>query len=122
MERLSLALGVVGITLVLFGILILIQKRRNVDIPEGFTTEYPATASINDLANPITTLIKKVGKISMHFANPTVWTDAFETSKLSFTDLARRQIEQDRAAAAATAGTEAVAKETEGQDKKADGR
>jgi hypothetical protein len=119
MERLSLALGIVGITLVLFGILILIQKRRNVDIPEGFTTEYPTEASINDLANPITTLIKKVGKISMHFANPTVWTDAFETSKLSFTDLARRQIEQDKAAAAAAA---AAAKPTEEQDKKADGR
>ena len=94
MERLSSLIGIGAVGLVLVGILWLVQGRRTIEIPEGFTAEMKA--DIEDLGNPITKIIKKVGALSLRFADPELWKTTIATSQLSFTDLARRQIEADR--------------------------
>jgi len=93
MERIGLLIGIGSVALILLGILWLLQRGRTIEIPEGFTTEM---ATETDVMNPITKIIKKVGALSLHFANPVLWKNTIETSKLSFTDLARRQIEEDK--------------------------
>ena len=96
MTRIGPIIGVIGLLLVLTGLLYVIQKRRTVIIPEGFTTEYPTEIDMSTVTNPISKIIKKISTLSLHFANPEVWKTAIDTSKYSFTDLARRQIEKDR--------------------------
>uniref|UniRef100_A0A6C0DRK3 Uncharacterized protein n=1 Tax=viral metagenome TaxID=1070528 RepID=A0A6C0DRK3_9ZZZZ len=97
MERIRPLFGIGSVAVILVGILWLLQRGRTIEIPEGFTTEIDTAV---DVMNPITKIIKKVGALSLHFANPTLWKNTIETSKLSFTDLARRQIEQDKHAGA----------------------
>lgn len=92
MERLRLLIGLGAVALVLIGILWIVRQDRTIEIPEGFTTE----VSVNDLGNPISQIIKKVGALSLRFADPELWKTTIATSRLSFTDLARRQIEADR--------------------------
>jgi hypothetical protein len=94
MERIGPLIGIGAVALVLIGVLWIVQTRRAIEIPEGFTTEI--SADIDDLGNPITKIIKKVGALSLRFADPELWKTTIATSKLSFTDLARRQIEADR--------------------------
>jgi hypothetical protein len=96
MERMGPLIGVIGLLFVLVGLLYMMQIRRTVVIPEGFTTEYPTEIDMSTVTNPISKIMKKISTLSLHFANPTVWKEAIETSKHSFTDLARRQIEKDR--------------------------
>jgi len=100
MDRLVLLIGIGGTALVLFGILYLVQKNRTIEIPEGFTTETAELpeAGATDLLNPISKIMKKVTSLSVFFSNPEVWKDVITTSKLSFTDRARKQIEDDRKA------------------------
>lgn len=93
MERVGPLIGIGSVALILIGILWLLQQGRTIEIPEGFSTEIAADL---DGMNPITKIIKKVGALSLHFANPVLWKNTIETSKLSFTDLARRQIEADK--------------------------
>jgi len=94
MERIGPLIGIGAVALVLIGILWLVQGRRTIEIPEGFTTDM--AANIDDLGNPITKIIKKVGALSLRFADPELWKTTIATSQLSFTDLARRQFEADR--------------------------
>ena len=104
MREVGLMLGLFALIIVLFGVLLVLQKKRTYYVPEGFTTEvneteYP-TADYKEIKNPITKVLKKIGGLSMYFANPTVWIDVIKHSNMSITDLARMQIEKDRAAAA----------------------
>ena len=100
MDRLGVALGVIALSLTLFGVLIVLQRKRNRIIPEGFTTEYQQDPTINTISNPITKTLKQIGHLTVYFANPLVWKDAIDNSKLSITDLARKQIELDKKKAA----------------------
>jgi hypothetical protein len=93
MERIRPLFGIGSVAVILVGILWLLQGGRTIEIPEGFTTERDVAV---DVMNPITKIIKKVGALSLHFANPVLWKTTIETSKLSFTDLARRQIEEEK--------------------------
>lgn len=95
MERIRLLIGVGAVSLVLVGILWLIQGDRTIEIPEGFTTDISVDVADN-LGNPISQIIKKVGALSLRFADPELWKTTIATSRLSFTDLARRQIEADK--------------------------
>ena len=97
MERIRPLIGIGSVALILVGILWLLQRGRTIEIPEGFTTEVDTEV---DVMNPITKIIKKVGALSLHFANPVLWKNTIETSKLSFTDLARRQSAEDKRAGA----------------------
>jgi hypothetical protein len=88
-------LGLVALVLVLFGILIILQRGRTFYLPEGFATEYPS-ADLSDIQNPITKILTKVGTLSAYFANPKVWIDVYKTSQMSPTELARMNIEKER--------------------------
>jgi hypothetical protein len=104
MREAGLMLGLFALIIVLFGVLMVLQKKRTYYVPEGFTTEtneseYP-TEDYKEIKNPITKVLKKIGGLSMYFANPTVWIDVIKHSNMSITDLARMQIEKDRVAAA----------------------
>jgi hypothetical protein len=104
MREVGLMLGIFALIIVLFGVLMVLQKKRTYYVPEGFTTEtneleYP-TETYKEIKNPITKVLKKIGGLSMYFANPTVWIDVIKHSNMSITDLARMQIEKDKAAAA----------------------
>ena len=83
----------------MFGILYIIQNKRVIYIPEGFSTEEYKEIDVSDIANPITKVMKKIGSMTMHFANPEIWKDAYEHSQMSITDLARKQIAKDAALA-----------------------
>jgi hypothetical protein len=73
-----------------------IERKRKLVIPEGFTTEYESDPSLNNIANPITKTLKKIGHMSIFFANPMVWKEAIDNSQLSLADLARKQIKLDK--------------------------
>jgi hypothetical protein len=90
------AIGLVALLLVLFGVLIILQKQRLYYIPEGFTTEYP-DGDVGDIKNPITKVLQKVGALSLYFANPKVWMDVYATSKMTPTELARLNIAKEAA-------------------------
>jgi hypothetical protein len=102
MQSLGFAIGTIALLLILCGVLYTLQKRRTYYIPEGFTNEndpYPVS-DLNDIKNPISKVMKKIGDLSVYFANPAIWIDVIKHSNMSLTDLARAQIEKDRAAAA----------------------
>lgn len=80
-----------GIFLILFGILYILQKHS---FYEGFE-EYKQQ-DVSNISNPILKVIKKIGSMTIFFANPKLWTDAYAHSQMSMTDLARKQIDQDR--------------------------
>ena len=95
MDTIGLTVGLVALVLVLAGALMVLQKKRTYYIPEGFTTEYPTDAG-GEVLNPITKILKKVGTLSLYFANPTVWFDVYKTSKMTPAELARMNIEKER--------------------------
>ena len=93
------AIALLGIFSILFGILYVIQHKRKIYLPEGFTTdsiEYKG-ADVSDITNPISKVMAKLTTMSLHFANPEIWKDAYTHSQMSITDLARKQIAKDRA-------------------------
>jgi len=95
MIDLNTGIALFALFLILFGILYIIQHKRRVVIPEGFTTEYESI-DLSSVGDPITKIIKKIGSMSAHFANPEIWKDAFNHSQMSLTDLARAQIAKDK--------------------------
>jgi len=116
MREAGIMLGVFALIIVLFGVLMVLQKKRTYYVPEGFSTEvneteYP-TEDYKEIKNPITKVLKKIGGLSMYFANPTVWIDVIKHSNMSITDLARMQIEKDRAAAATATVVESKSEST----------
>jgi hypothetical protein len=95
MLNLQTGIAIFGLFLILFGILYVIQHKRRIVIPEGFTTDYDPV-DLSTIGDPITKIIKKIGGMSAHFANPEVWKDAYNHSQMSLTDLARAQIAKDK--------------------------
>jgi hypothetical protein len=95
MDTIGVTVGLVALVLVLAGALMILQKKRTYYIPEGFTTEYPTDAG-GEILNPITKILKKVGTLSLYFANPTVWFDVYKTSKMTPAELARMNIEKEK--------------------------
>lgn len=91
----ELILYLIGIFLILLGTLIVFQKKRHINIPEGFENASPETV-LDDLSNPLIKTMKKIGKLTKYFANPSVWIDVYKHSQMSLTDLARSQIEKDK--------------------------
>jgi hypothetical protein len=102
MVNLELTISLIGLFVILLGILLIFQKDRLIDIPEGFANEQPKTG-IDDLTNPLIKVVKKLSKMTAYFANPEVWTDVYKHSQMSLTDLARSQIAKDAAKDAAKA-------------------
>lgn len=90
----SVALGLAAIVMILFGILIVLQKKRTYYIPEGFTTEYPADVEKN-IGNPIAKLIKKITHLSAYFINMENWKDVYTTSQMTPVELARRHLQEE---------------------------
>ena len=95
MINLHAGIALICLFLILFGILYLFQHKRRIVIPEGFTTDYDPV-DLSTIGDPITKIIKKIGSMSAHFANPDVWKDAYSHSQMSLTDLARAQIAKDK--------------------------
>jgi hypothetical protein len=91
MLNFHIGIALFGIFLILLGILHVLQKNRGIYVPEGFTSEY-TQQNLSDIKNPILKLIKKIGALTVHFANPVVWKEAYSHSQMSVTDLARKQI------------------------------
>ena len=89
MINLHTGIAIVSLFLILFGLLHILQKYR----VEGFE-EYKEQ-DLSDISNPILKVLKKIGTMTVFFANPSVWTDAYAHSQMSITDLARKQIEKD---------------------------
>jgi hypothetical protein len=88
-------IALLGLFLILFGVLYIIQNKRRIVVPEGFTTDYEHV-DLSTIGDPITKIIKKISSMSAHFANPEVWKDAYSHSQMSLTDLARAQIAKDK--------------------------
>lgn len=107
----GLIVGLIAIFLILFGALMIANSNWK-PYYEGFTTEEEAQSSIieyptdplTEIQNPLMKIVKKLGGMSMYFANPQVWVDVYRTSRMSPTELARANIKKERlASAAATA-------------------
>lgn len=93
----SIVILYIFIFIILLTILYYIQNKRKIIVPEGFTSdsiEYPK--SNFDIENPLLRIIKKLGVMSTYLINPTVWKDAYEHSKMSAVELARKQIAKDK--------------------------
>lgn len=120
----GLIVGLIAIFLILFGALMIANSNwKPFYLNEGFTSdealrsteetiaspmEYP-TDPLTEIQNPLMKIVKKLGGMSMYFANPQVWVDVYRTSKMSPTELARLNIKKEREAAAATASTASTA-------------
>lgn len=100
MVNLELTISLIGLFVILFGVLLIFRKDRLLDIPEGFENQIAPTTpvGVEDLTNPLVKMVKKLGKMTAYFANPDVWTDVYKHSQMSITDLARAQLEKDKAA------------------------
>jgi len=99
-KPLGLALGLISITMILFGVLIMVTKNKTYYLPEGFTSnsvEYPVNP-LSEIQNPLVKMIKKLGSMSVYFANPKVWSDVYKTSQMSITELARENIKKEKLA------------------------
>ena len=94
MIDLNTGIALLALFLILFGLLYILQNHRKIYIPEGFGTEYKQP-DLSDIGNPITKIISKIGSMTLHFANPELWKDAYAHSQMSITDLARKQIAAD---------------------------
>ena len=111
MKVTGLLLGLIAISLILFGALMVANSKWK-PYYEGFTSEeaqsstiaYP-TDPLTEIQNPLMKIVKKLGSISMFFANPQVWVDVYRTSRMSPTELARLHIKNEKAAAAAATGS-----------------
>lgn len=111
----GLLLGLIAISLILFGALMIANSKwKPYYLNEGFTdgpvgpvetvepvgpVNYP-TDPLTEIQNPLMKIVKKLGSISMFFANPQVWVDVYRTSRMSPTELARLHIKNEKAAAA----------------------
>jgi hypothetical protein len=95
MEATGIAIGLGALVLILFGVLIVLQRKRTYYIPEGFTTEYPDDSSKS--TNPITRIIQKVGRLSEFFTNIENWKDAYTTSQMTPAELARMNLHKEKA-------------------------
>lgn len=102
MEATGIAIGLGAIVLILFGVLIVLQRKRTYYIPEGFTTEYPDGAAKS--GNPIARIIQKVGKLSEFFTNIENWKDVYTTSQMTPVELARMNLQKEKAAKENAAG------------------
>jgi len=130
MKSLGGVIGILAIMMMLFGILTVISKKKTYYLPEGFSskeessekeltseeaeaalfqaaaeskdtnTAYP-TDQLENIKNPLIKIVKKLGNMSLFFANPKVWIDVYRTSKMSLADLARENIKKERELAAA---------------------
>ena len=96
MINLELTISLIGLFVILLGVLLIFRKDRLIDIPEGFENQV-AAVGVEDLTNPLVKMVKKLGKMTAYFANPDVWTDVYKHSQMSITDLARAQLEKDKA-------------------------
>ena len=67
---------------------------------ESTVTAYP-TDQLENIKNPLIKIVKKLGNMSVFFANPKVWYEVYRTSKMSLADLARENIKKEREKAAA---------------------
>jgi hypothetical protein len=67
---------------------------------EDTNTAYP-TDQLENIKNPLIKIVKKLGNMSVFFANPKVWYEVYRTSKMSLGDLARENIKKEREKAAA---------------------
>jgi hypothetical protein len=67
---------------------------------ESTITAYP-TDQLENIKNPLIKIVKKLGNMSVFFANPKVWYEVYRTSKMSLADLARENIKKEREKAAA---------------------
>ena len=67
---------------------------------ESSITAYP-TDQLENIKNPLIKIVKKLGNMSMFFANPKVWYEVYRTSKMSLADLARENIKKEREMAVA---------------------
>lgn len=127
MKPVGLVIGILAIMMMLFGILTVVSNKKTYYLPEGFTSEaveavtreeaeaalsqaaaeaedtttaYP-TDQLENIKNPLIKIVKKLGNMSIFFANPKVWMDVYRTSKMSLADLARENIKKERELAAA---------------------
>jgi hypothetical protein len=120
----GLIVALIAIFLILFGALMIANSNwKPFYLNEGFTSEealrstveteetiaspmeYP-TDPLTEIQNPLMKIVKKLGGMSMYFANPQVWVDVYRTSKMSPTELARLNIKKEREAAAAAAASD----------------
>ena len=62
---------------------------------ESTVTAYP-TDQLENIKNPLIKIVKKLGNMSVFFANPKVWYEVYRTSKMSLADLARENIKKER--------------------------
>ena len=111
----GLIVGLIAIFLILFGALMIANSNwKPYYLNEGFTTEEEAQSSIieyptdplTEIQNPLMKIVKKLGGMSMYFANPQVWVDVYRTSRMSPTELARANIKKERLASAAATASE----------------
>jgi hypothetical protein len=56
----------------------------------------PITAEISAIKNPLVKVMKQIGALSTYLVNPTLWKNAYEHSKMSPIELARKQIAKDK--------------------------
>jgi len=94
MEATGIAIGLGALVLILFGVLIVLQRKRTYYIPEGFTTEYPD--DVSKKGNPIGRIIQKVGKLSEFFTNIENWKDVYTTSQMTPVELARMNLQKEK--------------------------
>jgi len=130
MKPVGLVIGILAIMMMLLGILSIVSNKKTYYLPEGFTSEaldnekeltseeaeaalseaaaasessitaYP-TDQLENIKNPLIKIVKKLGNMSMFFANPKVWYEVYRTSKMSLADLARENIRKEKEKAAA---------------------
>ena len=93
----GLLLGIISITMILFGALLIVTKNNTYYLPEGFTSEAYPVDPLSEIQNPVVKIMKKLGSMTMYFANPKVWTNVYRTSQMSAIELARDNIKRTKA-------------------------
>lgn len=112
MRLLGVAIGLIAIILILFGLLKLVSNKKPYYLPEGFTSdsivsqetqseEQPAvikklkkypTNRYHNIKNPILNVIKRLKKLGSFFTDKDMWQDTMRLSSMSVSDLARENI------------------------------
>lgn len=96
MRVLGLVLAIISIAMILFGLLLILTKNNTYYLSEGFESEIYPVDPLTEIQNPVLKLMKKLGSMTVYFANPKVWTDVYRTSQMSAADLARLNIKKER--------------------------
>lgn len=110
MRLLGVAIGLIAIILILFGVLKLVSNKKDYYLPEGFTSDsivaketqsepavvkklkkYP-TNRYRNIKNPILNVIKRLKKLGSFFTDKDMWQDTMRLSSMSVSDLARENI------------------------------